>query len=78
MAHKSSLGLLMAPYIILSLVIGPARSCTISTPRGALQPCGASNLTYNNLMSYVRLFVFQNIHVGLPCVVIVIIETSLK
>ena len=35
MAYMSSLGLLMAPYIIVSLVIGSARSCTISTPRGA-------------------------------------------
>ena len=33
MAHISGLGLLMAPYIILSLVIESARSCTISTPR---------------------------------------------
>ena len=35
MAHISSLGLFMAPYIILSLVIGPVCSCTNSTPRGA-------------------------------------------
>ena len=34
-AHISSLGLLIDPYMILSLVFGPVRSCTISTPRGA-------------------------------------------
>ena len=38
----------MAPYIILSLVIGPVRACTFQLPgeHTALQPCGAIDLSY--------------------------------
>ena len=39
MAHKSSLVLFMALYFILSLIIGPVRSCTISTPWGSIHHC---------------------------------------
>ena len=35
----SSLGLLMAPYIIISLVIGPVRSCNTFNSPGSIQHC---------------------------------------
>ena len=39
MAHISNLGLLMEPYIISSLVIVPAGSCTIFNSPGSIQHC---------------------------------------
>ena len=59
MAHISSLGLLMAPYIILSMVIGTVHSCTISNP----QLFAASNLSYNNDLPCTHLHLSEVKHV---------------